>query len=56
MIDRYLYNDIHEKAKEKCMKSHGGYKLFGFIFLSEKAKEEHKRIMSLPLGELLKLV
>ena len=55
MIDRYLYGDIHEAMREKCMKSHGGYKLFGFIFLSEKAKEEHKRIMSLPLRELLTL-
>ena len=53
MIDRYLYGDIHEKMKEKCMKSHGGFKFLGFIFLSEKAKEEHKRIMTLPLKELL---
>lgn len=55
MIDRFLYNDIHKKQQEKCMESHGGYKLFGFIFLSEKAKEEHKRRMALPISELLKL-
>jgi len=56
MINRYLYGDISNQVEDKCFKLHGGTKFLFFRFLSAKAKDECKRIMSLKLNEIYKFL
>ena len=53
MIDIYLYADLSDAVKKKCLKSHGGRKtIFGTIKLNDEAKEEHRRVMLLPISQI----
>lgn len=52
MIDRYLYSDISEQVRHKIVKKYGGWSLLGWTFLTDKGKEEHKRIMLLSFSEI----